>query len=87
MYPSMVCGVPINAYRLRSVLLPGGDDDYFSLDMSQQDRQTRFSGINSLSIPLFVQWSGEEEYMGIKGEELRGLVESLGYSSVKFYAR
>jgi alpha-beta hydrolase superfamily lysophospholipase len=77
-YPSTVCGAPITAYRLRSLLTPGGDDDYFSLDMSAQDRQERFRGVTSHGTPLFVQWSGKEEYMGIQGTELQAWYNAMG---------
>lgn len=79
-YPKMLFGrAPISAYRLKSLLEPGGDDDYFSLsDITSEQRALKYSGLKGMNIPCYVQWSGQEEFLGIEGTELWEFFSALG---------
>lgn len=57
-YPALVAGVAMTAYRIRSLLAPQGDDDFFSVDASDAERRERFSGI---CMPAFVFFSSADE--------------------------
>lgn len=50
----------MTAYRLKSLLSKNGDDDYFSVDLPDEERKERFSGI---CVPTFVLWNGDDEYV------------------------
>ncbi|QDS76052.1 hypothetical protein FKW77_005536 [Venturia effusa] len=51
----------ITAYRWHSLLSPGGDDDYFSSDLSDERLQATFGAIKKES-PLLILYSGADEY-------------------------
>ncbi|KAH3673699.1 hypothetical protein WICMUC_003515 [Wickerhamomyces mucosus] len=53
-------GAPINAYRWLSLSLEGGDDDYFSSDLSDEKLDETFG---KLSKPLLVLYSGNDEFV------------------------
>lgn len=56
----LVLGVPMTAYRLQSLLAPGGDDDYFSEEVLPPQR-SRLSCL--ASTPTLVLFSGADEYV------------------------
>lgn len=59
-YPELVLGVPMTAYRLQSLLAPGGDDDYFSEEVLPPQK----SRLRCLaSMPTLVLFSGADEYV------------------------
>lgn len=59
-HPELYDGMaPICAQRLRSLLARLGDDDYFSLDLSVEERDQRLSGIN---VPVKMIISAQDEY-------------------------
>ena len=64
LYPRLLNGVPFTAYRLRSLLSVGGDDDYFSMDLLPDHLQ---EGIKVLhGIPTLVLFSGADEFVADK---------------------
>lgn len=50
----------VTAYRWYSILSPGGDDDYFSSDLSDERLQATF-GIIKKESPLLILYSGADE--------------------------
>lgn len=50
----------VTAYRWQSILSPGGDDDYFSSDLSDEKLKTTFGAIKKES-PLLILYSGADE--------------------------
>lgn len=50
----------VTAYRWYSILSPGGDDDYFSSDLSEEQLQATF-GIIKKESPLLILYSGADE--------------------------
>lgn len=62
-------GVPINAYRWKSLIAVRGDDDFFSPDLDQADFDSTFG---KFDIPLLVLYSGADEYVAaeVNKEEL-----------------
>jgi pimeloyl-ACP methyl ester carboxylesterase len=55
-------GAPITAYRLYSLLAPGGDDDYFSSDLSDTTLANTFGKIPKGSPMMFI-WGSEDPYV------------------------
>lgn len=53
-------GAPINAYRWLSLAEVGGDDDYFSSDLSDSQLEKTFGKINK---PILILYSGADEYV------------------------
>lgn len=53
-------GVPINAYRWKSLMSIRGDDDFFSPDLDDDDFSTTFGKFDK---PLLVLYSGSDEYV------------------------
>jgi hypothetical protein len=56
--PAIFSGLPITAYRWHSIISPGGDDDYFSSDLSDATLQTTFG---SLKKPTLILMSEKDE--------------------------
>lgn len=59
-YSKYVFGTPITAYRWCSLLIPEGDDDYFSSDLSKENLQKSFGQLNK---PFLIAYSGEDEFV------------------------
>lgn len=55
-------GAHITAYRLNSLLVPGGDDDYFSSDLSDATLASTFGKIPT---PMMFLWGSEDPYVPI----------------------
>lgn len=60
LFPKLVNGVPMSAYRSKSLLQRMGDDDYFSVDLTDPERKIKFEKI---PVPTFVLLCGEDEYV------------------------
>jgi pimeloyl-ACP methyl ester carboxylesterase len=54
-------GAPVTAYRLYSLLAPGGDDDYFSSDLSDDTLANTFGNIRNT--PMMFLWGSEDQYV------------------------
>lgn len=59
-YAKYVFNTPITAYRWTSLLIPEGDDDYFSSDLSKQALEKSFG---KLTKPFLIAYSGEDEFV------------------------
>ncbi|SCV05801.1 LANO_0H15478g1_1 [Lachancea nothofagi CBS 11611] len=53
-YSNVMMGTPITAYRWCSLTLPGGDDDYFSSDLSETTLESTFGKIKK---PFLIAYS------------------------------
>jgi hypothetical protein len=53
---------PVSAYRWYSLLSPGGDDDYFSSDLSHEILKQSFGTIKKES-PLLILYSGADQFV------------------------
>ncbi|PSR90374.1 duf1749 domain-containing protein [Coniella lustricola] len=51
---------PVTAYRLHSLCAPGGDDDFFSSDLSDDQVAVIWSSVKQ---PILILPSGEDEYV------------------------
>jgi hypothetical protein len=56
--PAVFSGLPITAYRWHSIISPGGDDDYFSSDLSDSTLQTTFGHLKK---PTLILMSEKDE--------------------------
>jgi len=54
-------GAPVTAYRLYSLLAPGGDDDYFSSDLLDDTIENTFGKIRET--PMMFLWGSEDQYV------------------------
>jgi pimeloyl-ACP methyl ester carboxylesterase len=67
LYNEVTFGAPMTAYRLRSLMMRLGDDDYFSLDFSAEERRQKFGGI---TVPIYIVLGAEDEYAPYKEKYL-----------------
>ncbi|PJF17113.1 hypothetical protein PSACC_03062 [Paramicrosporidium saccamoebae] len=66
-YGEVTFGAPMTAYRMRSLLARLGDDDYFSMDLSVEEKRQKFSRV---SVPIYIVLSAEDEYVVCKEKYL-----------------
>lgn len=59
-YSKYVFNTPITAYRWCSLLIPEGDDDYFSSDLSKENLQRSFGQIKK---PFLIAYSEKDEFV------------------------
>lgn len=59
-YSKYVFDTPITAYRWCSLLIPEGDDDYFSSDLSTDNLQKSFGQLNK---PFLIAYSAEDQFV------------------------
>ncbi|EDO17153.1 hypothetical protein Kpol_1072p23 [Vanderwaltozyma polyspora DSM 70294] len=59
-YANCLGEVPVTAYRWCSLMIKGGDDDYFSSDLSMESLRETFG---SLRTPFLIAYSEEDEFV------------------------
>lgn len=59
-YSKHIIDTPITAYRWCSLMIKGGDDDYFSSDLSDETFKTTFGKISK---PFLIAYSGADEFV------------------------
>lgn len=59
-YSKYLFDTPITAYRWCSLLIPEGDDDYFSSDLRKENLQKSFGQLNK---PFLIAYSEEDEFV------------------------
>ncbi|KAK4194733.1 hypothetical protein QBC40DRAFT_269866 [Triangularia verruculosa] len=65
-------GSPVTAYRWLSFATKGGDDDFFSSDLSDEELEGIWGG---LSTPVLILPSEKEEWVPFTPEEVEGMVK------------
>lgn len=59
-YAKYVFDTPITAYRWTSLLIPEGDDDYFSSDLPKEALEKSFGKLNK---PFLIAYSAKDEFV------------------------
>lgn len=59
-HAKFIFGTPITAYRWGALIFEGGDDDYFSSDLSEETLRSTFGEIKT---PFLIAYSGSEEFV------------------------
>lgn len=75
---------PITAYRWCSIMLPGGDDDFFSTDLSDESLKGTFGKINK---PFLVAYSEKDEFIPQEIDKLAVLKRWQSFSNPKFWSK
>lgn len=70
-------GTPVTARRFLAIAKSGGDDDYFSIGFSHEQRQAKIGKVSE--VPALALFGGSDEYMphSEAAEELRGKMAAV----------
>lgn len=83
-YSSYLWNTPITAYRWCSLMLPGGDDDYFSSDLSNYKLINTFGKINK---PFLIIYSEHDEFVPQYIDKKRLIERWISFSNPKYCSR
>ena len=75
---------PVTAYRWCSIMLEGGDDDFFSTDLPDEALKNTFGKINK---PFLVAYSGEDEFIPKEIDKPAVLKRWESFSNPKFWSK
>ncbi|SCU84638.1 LADA_0D02894g1_1 [Lachancea dasiensis] len=82
-YANLMMGTPITAYRWCSLALPGGDDDYFSSDLSPEILKTTFGKIQK---PFLMAYSEFDQFVPDYVDKPKVLAKWAACSNPKFFS-
>lgn len=83
-YSNIMINTPLTAYRWCSLTLPGGDDDYFSSDLSNETFAKTFGKIN---VPFLVAYSGKDEFVPLHIDKIGLLKRWENVSNPKYWSK
>ncbi|SMN22132.1 similar to Naumovozyma dairenensis NDAI_0E01230 hypothetical protein [Maudiozyma saulgeensis] len=83
-YMAYTNDTPVTAYRWCSVMLPNGDDDFFSTDLSDDSLKRTFGKINK---PFLVAYSEKDEFIPKEIDKPAVLKRWESISNPKFWSK
>ena len=83
-FSKIVAGTPISVYRWCSIMLPKGDDDYFSSDIPEDVLQQTFGKLNK---PFLIAYSAEDEFVPTTVDKVALLRKWREASNPQFWSR
>lgn len=76
LYPELIDGVPMTNRRIQALMSRLGEDDYFSVDITDGERKAKLPTFN-LSCPMLALCSGADEYFPFGPDQLKRLMASF----------
>ena len=83
-FSKFVAGTPISVYRWCSIMLPQGDDDYFSSDIPTDVLQETFGRLNK---PFLIAYSAEDEFVPTTVDKVALLQKWREASNPEFWSK
>ena len=80
----LFAGTPISVYRWCSIMLPQGDDDYFSSDIPTDVLQETFGRLNK---PFLIAYSAEDEFVPTTVDKVALLQKWREASNPEFWSK
>ncbi|CCH59229.1 hypothetical protein TBLA_0B03910 [Henningerozyma blattae CBS 6284] len=83
-YSKLMINTPLTAYRWCSLVLKGGDDDYFSSDLPIETLKNSFGKVNK---PFLIAYSEEDEFVPESVNKLNLLKKWESISDSKYWSK